>query len=429
MAAHISERASQNLYRSKFFEVRSYCFYRQYDPVTKPDGIVALAIAENKLLRHEVSKHINKHFRIDPWHLTYGEGQTGTFKIASFVNEVFLPHIPIQHSHICMCNGVGSALSNLSFCIGEPGEGILISRPLYVGFFEDIEYSAEIKPVLVPMGTTDPLSAEAVEHYEATLLEAERQGTKIRGILLSNPHNPLGRPYSSKALEAYLTLCEKYRIHLISDEIYAESWFPSADFPDPPPFVSILSLDLKQYVDPTLVHVIYGMSKDFCANGIRIGCLISPFNDQMLKAFKSITNFTRASQLAEHVWLNILSDRPFLDYYFRELRERMTDSYTYTTNQLKAHGIGYGAASVTPLLWIDLSDYLDDDSMNAELALNWRMAKAGVWIAMGATFASEKNGNYRITFATPRDELELGLSRLFKVLEEVKAQREVKNRS
>ena len=396
MDAAISKRAAENLHRSKLAEVRSYCYYRQYDPVTNPEGIVALAIAENKLMRYEITEHLNKNFKISPWHLTYGEGPSGSFKlrseIASIVNNIFSPHSPVKDAHICMCNGVASAVSNFCFCIGEPGDGILISRPLYVGFFDDIEASAKTKPVLVSMSNTDPLSVEAVERYETTLLESEKSGTKIRGILIANPHNPLGRPYSREALEAYFRLCDKYNIHLLSDEIYAGSWFPSDDFPDPPRFNSVLSFDLEKYVNPALVHVIYGMSKDFCANGIRIGCLISPFNDQILKAFKAITAFTWASQLAEHVWSNILSDKPFLAYYLPELRRRMTDSYTFTTNQFKARGIPYQAASVAPLLWIDLSAYLDGDTVDAELDLNWKMVKAGVWIAMGASFASEKNG-------------------------------------
>jgi aspartate/methionine/tyrosine aminotransferase len=383
-------------------------------------------------MRDEIAEHLNTNFKINPWHLTYGEGPAGSSRlrseIASFVNNVFEPHAAVDASHICMCNGVASAVNNFSFCVGEPGDGILISRPLYVGFFGDIQDSAKLKAVLVSMGSTDPLSVEAVQHYETTLLEAEKNGTKIRGILIPNPHNPLGRPYSREALEAYFRLCNKYNIHLLSDEIYAASWFPSEDFPNPPKFNSVLSFDLEKYINPALVHVIYGMSKDFCANGIRVGCLISPFNNQMLKAFKSITGISWASQLAEHVWLNILSDKPFLEAYLPELRRRMTDAYTYTTNELKARGIPYRAASVAPLLWIDLSAYLEEDTVDAELALNWRMAKAGVWLAMGATFASETNGNYRITFATPRKELELGLGRLFQLLEEVKLEKEAKSR-
>lgn len=323
-----------------------------------------------------------------------------------------------------MCNGATSGVNNFCYCIGEPGEGILVGRPLYAGFFGDIEAGAKIKPVLVSMGDADPTSADAVQHYEETLLESERNGMKIRAILISNPHNPLGRPYTKEALEEFFRLCNKYNIHLISDEVYAKSWFPSDDFPTPPPFVSVLSFDLEKYVNPALVHVLYALSKDFCANGIRIGCIISPYNQQMLKAFKSITDFTRASQLAEHVWLNLLNDKPFQKDYFPELQRRMTDAYSYTTGELKKRDIPYSPASVSSFLWVDLSEYLDEDSEDAELALNWRMAKAKVWVAMGAMFGSEKHGNYRVTFATPREELKLGLDRLFKVLEEVKVEKQ-----
>ena len=350
-------------------------------------------------------------------------------KIASFVNEVFKPNSAVEPNHICLCNGAGSAVSMFGFCAGEPGEGILLGRPLYVGFFPDIEDQSKIKPVLVSMGDVDPLSVEAVQHYERTLREAEKQGTKIRAILLSNPHNPLGRPYTAEALEGYLRLCSKYNIHLLADEVYAKSHFPSDDLPNPASFVSVLSLELKKYIDPGLVHVIYALSKDFCANGIRIGCLISPFNDQMLRAFKSVASFSRASQLAEHVWLNLLSDEPFLASYFPELQQRMTDAYSYTTGRLRDFGIPYNPASVTSFVWVDLSGYLEEDSEDAELALNWRMAKSGVWLAMGASFGSEKHGNYRITFATPREELKVGLDRLFRVLSEVKKEKAANHRT
>ena len=116
MEAGLSRRAAENLPRSKLSEVRSYCFRKQYDPVTNPIGIIPLAIAENKLMRDEISEHLNKNFDIKPWHLTYGEGPAGSSKlrtaVASFANEVFDPHAAVDASHICTCNGV--ALSTIS---------------------------------------------------------------------------------------------------------------------------------------------------------------------------------------------------------------------------------------------------------------------------------------------------------------------------
>ncbi|OAG35288.1 hypothetical protein AYO21_10559 [Fonsecaea monophora] len=436
---YVSQRALSNLVppTPNLHAVRSHCFHNQYDPETNPDGIVALAIAENKLMRDEICAHINAHTAITPWHLTYGQGPTGSLELrralAAFVRDVFHPSMGIDEKNVCVCLGAGNAVDNLAFCLGEPGDGILVGRPLYVGFFPDIEARAKIssvrseadhgthefedflrvKPVLVPFGPdTDPTSAAAVPFYEAALHRSNAAGVPIRAILLSSPHNPLGRPYENDFLTGIMQLCAKHNVHLISDEVYARSNFPSTDIPNPAPFVSVLSFNLAEYIDPSLVHVIYGMSKDFCANGIRVGALISPAaNGTVMRCFRAVASFSRASQLAEHAWLNLLKDRPFLDTYFPLLQQRMTDAYEFTTAFLRQHDIPYTKASVTSFIWVDLSRYLREDSVEAELELNWKMAHGGVWLAMGASFASEKNGNFRITFATPREELSMGLER------------------
>ncbi|KXS93441.1 hypothetical protein AC579_416 [Pseudocercospora musae] len=334
-------------------------------------------------MRDEVTKHINEHFNINPCHLTYGGGPAGTTAlrghIASFaccVNEVFHPSSPVKANHIAICNGAGPAVNNFCFCVGEPGDGILLSKPLYTRFFGDIEHGSKLKLVQVPTEGVDP-------SHRST-----------RSILQN--------------------------IDLLSDEVYAQSWLPSKDCPEPEPFVSILNFDLKKYINPALIQVIYAMSKDLCANGIRVGCIISPFNDELLAAFKSISGFTRAGQLAEQVWLNLLEDRSSLDWYYPEMRRRLAASYDYVIERLEEQAISYSPASTGVCIWIDLGEYLERDTQEAELALDWRLAKAKEWIAMGATFGSEKHGNYRITFATPRADLELGLNRLFGILRDIR---------
>jgi bifunctional pyridoxal-dependent enzyme with beta-cystathionase and maltose regulon repressor activities len=46
--------------------------------------------------------------------------------------------------------------------------------------------------VYTPFGDVDQFSVKAVERYEQALQEAEKSGIKIRALLLTNPHNPLG---------------------------------------------------------------------------------------------------------------------------------------------------------------------------------------------------------------------------------------------
>jgi hypothetical protein len=50
-----------------------------------------------------------------------------------------------------------------------------------------------VKPIPVGLKGYDPFSVQAVERYETELLKAQSLGTKIRMLILCNPHNPLGQ--------------------------------------------------------------------------------------------------------------------------------------------------------------------------------------------------------------------------------------------
>lgn len=72
-------------------------------------------------------------------------------------------------------------------------------------------------------------------------------------------------------LEDCAKFCQSRGIHLISDEVFALSSFKSPDLPDAPEFASVLSLDPKSLgCDPERIHVIWSMSKDLAASGIRL---------------------------------------------------------------------------------------------------------------------------------------------------------------
>ena len=74
--------------------------------------------------------------------LTYGDGFTGStalkVALAKFINVHFAPRKKIDENAICLNDGVGSAVDKLAFCIGEPGDGVLLGRPLYPGFVRDL---------------------------------------------------------------------------------------------------------------------------------------------------------------------------------------------------------------------------------------------------------------------------------------------------
>lgn len=83
---------------------------------------------------------------------------------------------------------------------------------------------------------------EAVRQLEDRAAEVERkEGRRVRGLLVANPGNPIGRVYSVAVVEALLRWCVGRSCHFISDEIYANSVF-NTDEGAGPAFVSALAV-------------------------------------------------------------------------------------------------------------------------------------------------------------------------------------------
>jgi xeroderma pigmentosum group C-complementing protein len=207
--------------------------------------------------------------------------------MAKLITTYFHPAISISSDHILFTSGVTSLNAMCALCLTDPGDGILLGQPIYGSFNGDLPVPSSCQLIYTPFHGDDPFSVQAVDRYEQTFLQArDEKGVSIKALLICNPHNPLGRCYPRETLEALLRFCQKYQIHLISDEIYAMSVYEDDDFDSG--FVSILSIDpTKLGVDPALIHVLYGMSKDFAAAGLRLGCLISQ-NQKFMQAALSI---------------------------------------------------------------------------------------------------------------------------------------------
>ena len=84
-------------------------------------------------------------------------------------------------------------LDNLFWSLCNEGDGVLLGKPLYGGFVGDMETRAKVKLVEVSLKDYDPFSKESVVRYEEELQKAEKEGVKVRALVLCTPHNPLGQ--------------------------------------------------------------------------------------------------------------------------------------------------------------------------------------------------------------------------------------------
>ncbi|KAL7269323.1 hypothetical protein RUND412_008020 [Rhizina undulata] len=398
-----------------------------YDPETNPTGVISLGVAENAHMHEELVEFANKNLKIDEHTLTYGEGPFGSERLRAalsvFLNEHFNPAEPVHQEQIIVSAGVTSTSDLLAWVLTDAGDGILLGAPFYGAFVNDFRTRSSAAVVPVYFDGIDPFSIDAIDRYEAALLKSQQSRTPIRALVIINPHNPLGKCYNRETLVALLKFCQKHRIHLISDEIYALTVFKNKEYPDAVTFTSVLSIDLEGIIDKELVHVLYGMSKDFCANGFRIGACITQHNKNLILGLRAVSMFGWPSGPSDLLSALILESCAFIDPFIAKNQQRLGESYEIVTTFLKERGIDYykgGNAGV--FIWVDLrfalpppSDDLTTD-VARERALAQKFVDAGLYISTGEDFFSQESGWFRIIFSQPKDLLLAGLGRLAAVV-------------
>ena len=431
--ANISQRALEAAASAK--NIPWHILSSVWHATTNPDGYINVGVAENMLMHDDLLAYINTQLTLPARYLTYNDGASGSNRLrnalAAFLNKHLCPAQPLLPGHIAVTNGVSAAIEHMSWMLTDPGEGILLGRPYYGTFIADMTLRPGTKVIPVEFGACDPFSIDAVACYEQALLNFQSQtGRRVRALMLCHPHNPLGRCYPHPTLVALMRLCQRYQMHFISDEIYALSVWENTidDLPSPPvPFESALSINTTgtEIIDPHLVHVLWGMSKDFGANGLRLGVIISQHNTDLQLALTGVALYSYTSSISDHLASRILEDDEFTDRYIRRNREKLSSAYAVAVRLLREYGIEYASGgNAAFFLWVNLGkkyrelhpDYNEDNDTDLGETVMQALLDKKVFVASGALFGSEKSGWFRIVFSIPQEVLEEALRRIMLAL-------------
>ncbi|KAI2463100.1 putative acc synthase [Annulohypoxylon bovei var. microspora] len=446
----LSRRSARNFLHGHPWDKLEKMLASPWSP-DNPDGLVFLGVAENPLLQEEVATYIANNLVISPSdHLGYGVGPRGAPRLkkalASFFNSDFRAHEPVKETEVLILPGVMAALDALTWSICNEDEGIITPMPFYTGF----------KPALGERskGVLIPASFQSIEGYrslldvfdpdmnkqalEDALQKAARDGVKVRAVMISNPHNPLGACYPAETLREIARFCGSHNLHLISDEIFAKSVYENPHASHSVSFTSVSSLDLSDCINRHLVHVAYGMGKDFCASGLRIGVILSR-NRGLVAAVSSICVFGWVPYVTQEMWANMLEDKEFLAAFVAKNSKILAEHCAIVTTSLDQHKIPYYRYSnAGTFIWVDLRHYLYgqdrpesvlDSSIirlspsdlemcqDRETKLFKRCLECGVGISPGSSFSTEQLGWFRISFTVEKQTLQVGLQRLLKCLQ------------
>lgn len=107
--------------------------------------------------------------------------------------------------------------------LAAPGDGVIITPPVYPPFFELVP-EAGARVVEVPLlddGSSYALDLAGIDRALAA---------GARGVLLCNPHNPLGLVHSRAELEELARIVDRHGGFVVSDEIHAPLVHPGVEF-------------------------------------------------------------------------------------------------------------------------------------------------------------------------------------------------------
>ncbi|KUJ21837.1 PLP-dependent transferase [Mollisia scopiformis] len=398
----------------------------RYDKVSNPNGVISFSMAENSLVHQELEDFVPKNVTIPAEAFAYrysaGGGLRFPIAMANHLNEYFDPHSPVNPDDILTAAGLTAIDEMIAFALGDPGDAVLVSRPIYGRFELDFGNTAGLKIVYTDMEGVDTFAPEIVGKYQKALDASNAMGVKIRFLMIVNPHNPLaGRCYPETTLKEIMKFCQTNDIHLISDEVYALSVYDTES--DLPNFTSALSINPSGLIDKDKLHVLSGMSKDFGSVGLRVGSLITQ-NAELKKAVSANMRFHNPSGMAIAVSTAILENRKFVASFLELARQRLRESRAYTAEVLDKAGIKYEPGNAGFFLYIDLSLYLPDlkstgpdAERGKEFALAQKLLDGGVGLHP-CEEQNDKAGHFRLVFSSfDRDTLAEGLRRLLSVLE------------
>ena len=334
-------------------------------------------------------------------------GDTGYSRRSDDIAEAFALWATRRHGwhpEPALLQNTSDVMQGIWACVSafsEPGEGVVLSPPMYPPF-HDICEGLRRRQILWPLRLTDQGWRHDLGELEALL----KSHPHARILLLCNPHNPTGRVYEEANLRRLLELAHEHGLLIVSDEIHADIVYEGFRHR---PLLSIPG------AAPRAV-ALYSPGKTFAVSGLRVA--VAAFADERLLAQfceraprPLLGDISRAgSEAAVVAWETGEAWLEKLLALFARHRERITEALGAFPE------VGYHPPEATFLAWLDLSA-CGLGSRPAERLLS----RALLRVFPGEDFGVGGAGFVRLNFGTSSALLEEILERLSGALEQAGA--------
>ncbi len=316
----------------------------------------------------------------------------------SIINWINLRHNwPIEKDWICFSPGIVPALNLCTLAYTQPGDKIIVQPPVYFPFFSAVEAHGR-KLVYNKLKEVDGKWEMDFESLLASIDE------KTKMIIISNPHNPVGRVWSPNELLRLADICLANNILVLSDEIHSDLVLPGYKHT---PF-ALLSEKIAAititFIAPSKTFNLAGLSTssviisnpDLRKSFTRLVDNLHIGNGNIFGTIASISAYTHG-----HQWLDSLLD--YIDYnidFVGDYCKKMIPEIIPVMPE------------ATYMIWLDCRKF----GMSGKELQSFFVKSAGIGMNEGSSFGPGGEGFMRMNVATTHQTVMKALEQIEKAV-------------
>ncbi len=304
----------------------------------------------------------------------------------------------INREWICYSPGIVPAVNYIIQAFCHPGDKVIIQNPVYYPFAQAIVNNGA-QVIYNPLVKTENQYEMDFENLEEIVKDS-----RVKLLILCNPHNPIGRVWRREDLLKLGEICIANNVMVISDEIHSDLIMSGHKHV---PFASLS----ESFAQNSITCM--APSKTFNIAGLQISNIIIP-NRQFRTTFQSILEnnaikhpniFGIVAQKAAYG-----KGEPWLEDVLSYIEENMDYIDTFVKSKLPE--IKLIKPEATYLAWLDFSG-LGMDKLTLE---KWMHGEVKLALDEGYIFGEGGEGYERINVACPREILIEAFNRIEKAI-------------